>query len=96
MTTPAFPLFFLRELPFFHFGFGAGALSGGAANIALRSTETIINYPPTTFLRSFHTPTQQIVNNQMRTYTTAPSLAIKGSAFAGSHVANGWYNSIRR
>jgi hypothetical protein len=78
------------------FSSGVGALSGGVANIALRSTGTIINYPATTFLKSFHTPMQQFVNNQIRTYTTAPGLAIKGASSAGSYGANSWYNSIRR
>jgi len=78
------------------FSSGVGALSGGLTNIALRGTGAIINYPATTFLKSFHTPTQQFVNNQVRTYTTAPGLSIQGTAFAGSYGANSWYRSLGR
>jgi hypothetical protein len=78
------------------FSAGVGALSGGLSAIALRNTGTTINYSNTLFLKSFHTPTQQFVNNQIRTYGTAPGLAITGSSFAGSSAANYGYSYINR
>ena len=75
---------------------GVGALSGGLSAIALRGSGVTINYSNTLFLKSFHTPTQQFVNNQVRTYGTAPGLVIKGSAFAGSSAANYGYSYINR
>ena len=78
------------------FSAGVGAVTGGGANIALRATGTIINYPATTFLKSYHTPVQKFLNNQIRTYTTAPGLAIKGTATLSSYGANRWFSNTRR
>lgn len=78
------------------FSTGAGALSGGLSAIALRGSGVTINYSNTLFLKSFHTPTQQFINNQARTYGTAPGLAIKGSAIAGSSAANYGYSYLNR